>query len=610
MLPHRRSTLTFLRQTDENSAPIQQKWEETSTVKYSRSLTPKSSGNAPRSQRRLKRYLSLGTAEKNKTTGDENAAPKSVNNFVQRRHRGIEAKAWSATKKPPTPNYRQNRRLVKRNTIGAPSRSSSRVLQFGPECSEDTTENAFTRGTPVSSSTRTSRVRNALTKDSPTATPTQNRRRSSGAFMVDVRKRKVIDASPSAGNFAPGHLTSDTFSDLESMALSNVKLMLHLRYSGGDIPQDHPLFNLDRIDPAGWDTAMRQFNSMERTADKVRQVVLFQNCIRAISTRCAELHGGTAAGADMLLPALIYVLMNSNIDDLTGLYKQLRSARPSAVAKFYNRSQLEPVLARMDLKTLRSAWTQVQQDANIDNEASDCDEDFNIELEDLQPETTAQADKVLVLGDETAIRRRMSKVSPHVCRNDIIIQIMSIVRHEGRRNDRDQQLFHSLQNHGILMSCGQICYILTLFESALRFLISTGLTCVLRNESELQQHEQPNEKSDRSGPDIILCTKGSVADSDLVMRHCFLKSKALQCYYHPDGFRKTLLRFYSQHNKGKAGNVDHILKIYKGRERTMFTKLHQKYQAIFFKDLPALTSRKDAARSVRKAKLQRSVTRG
>lgn len=440
MLPHRRSTLTFLRQTDENSTPVQQKWEDTSAVKYSRSLTPTSARNTPRTQHRLKRYLSLGGADdddKNGNANDENAAPKSANNnnFVQRRqHRGVEAKSWSAAKKPPTPNYRHTRRLVKRNTIGAPTRSSSRVLQFGPECCPQnaTTGSPFARGTPVSSSARTPRMRNASMKDTPTPTSTPNRRRSSGAFMVDVRKRKVIDASPTAASFAPGYLTSDTFSDLESKALSNVKLMLHLRYSGGDIPQDHPLFNLERIDPAGWDKAMRQFNSMERTGDNVRQVVLFQNCIRAISTRCAELHGGTAAGADMLLPALIYVLMNSNVDDLTGLYKQLRSARPSAVAKFYNRSQLEPVLARMDLKTLRSAWTQVQQDASIDSEASGGGgEDYNIELEDLQPESStgttaaaAKADEVLVLGDETAIRRRMSKVSPHVCRNDIIIQIM------------------------------------------------------------------------------------------------------------------------------------------------------------------------------------------
>ena len=36
--------------------------------------------------------------------------------------------------------------------------------------------------------------------------------------------------------------------------------------------QDHPLFQLECIDPAGWDTAIRQLNSTEQTADPLRQV--------------------------------------------------------------------------------------------------------------------------------------------------------------------------------------------------------------------------------------------------------------------------------------------------------------------------------------------------
>ena len=41
---------------------------------------------------------------------------------------------------------------------------------------------------------------------------------------------------------------------------------------------------------------------------------------------------------------------------------------------------------------------------------------------------------------------------------------------------------------------------------------------------------------------------------------------------------QALLRFYNKHNKGKAGNVDHILKLYRGREREMFTKV-RRFQA-------------------------------
>jgi hypothetical protein len=47
-------------------------------------------------------------------------------------------------------------------------------------------------------------------------------------------------------------------------------------------------------------------------------------------------------------------------------------------------------------------------------------------------------------------------------------------------------MYQSLQNSGVLMSCGQVCFVVTLFESALRFLITTGLTTVLRGESELE----------------------------------------------------------------------------------------------------------------------------
>ena len=39
------------------------------------------------------------------------------------------------------------------------------------------------------------------------------------------------------------------------------------------------------------------------------------------------------------------------------------------------------------------------------------------------------------------------------------------------------------------MSCGQVTYTLTLLESALRFLLTSGLTTVLRDESRLD-HEQ------------------------------------------------------------------------------------------------------------------------
>ena len=63
----------------------------------------------------------------------------------------------------------------------------------------------------------------------------------------------------------------------------------------------------------------------------------------------------------MLLPALIYTLVNCKVGDLVALYKNLRSVRPSAAAKYYNQSQLEHALGRMDLQTLRDAWTQVSE---------------------------------------------------------------------------------------------------------------------------------------------------------------------------------------------------------------------------------------------------------
>ena len=72
--------------------------------------------------------------------------------------------------------------------------------------------------------------------------------------------------------------------------------------------------------------------------------------------------------------------------------------------------------------------------------------------------------------------------------------MQDVVRTEGRgsgkrgggRGKQQTELYHSLQNHGILLSCGQICYILTLFESSLRYLITQGLTTVLRHELELE----------------------------------------------------------------------------------------------------------------------------
>mmetsp|Transcript_29670 Transcript_29670/g.43982 ORF Transcript_29670/g.43982 Transcript_29670/m.43982 type:complete len:574 (+) Transcript_29670:225-1946(+) len=572
MLPHRRTTLTFLSQTAPNSpAPVVKNWDDSPGISFSRrgsridfSKTP------PRRSRKPALFLNTNENDEN----SENAAPSQRNS---------KRRLFSARKK--TPSYRRARRLVKRNTVGASSATHRQRSTFASTPLSERLIALDSPSTPHSSSSKRSGSRSTS-------------RRSSGTFMVNIAKRKVIDASPSSKR-AFDNLAADTFSELESQTLAAVKSMLHLRYEG-NIPQEHPLFELDRIDPAGWDTALHQINSIEDDTDNVRQVIIFQNCLKAISKRCSELYGG-AAGADMLLPALIYVIMSSNVKDVIQLFKNLRSARPSAVARHYNQHHLEAALSKMDLKTLQDTWTAVKGDDCLDagSTMEHEDDEFNI--------TEADFDGgVLQLGDDTAIRRRRSMFAPTVCRNDIVMQIMNVVRNGESSKGRQLELYHGLQNHGILMSCGQICYILTSFESSLRFLLTSGLTTVLRAEAELEKSEQGSQSE---GPDLILCTKGGVNDAELVLRHCLLKSKALQCFYDPAGSKQMLLSFYAQHNPSKAKNVDHILKIYAGRERQMFTKLHQKYQTAIFQNILAAPTRKATARTSRKARLTRRATR-
>ena len=265
MLPHRRSTLTFLRQADESRAPVQRTFEDSPGIKFTRrqSFTVNSFPTTPPRGRTGRRNFSLGASsgdnDENHFGGGSSAASSGGRN-----------RQWGSARKQATKYlYRHTRRLVKRNTIGAPS-AATRLLNENswnglragvltpPSSRQKLTKSAMAststrrqrdtfphtagcaRRLHSSPSTPSATQKNAGVKATTESSVRQlRRRRSSGAFMVDVEKRKVIDASPGnlAQSFGAGRLTSDTFSTLESRALSNVRRMLQNRYSGGDIPQ-------------------------------------------------------------------------------------------------------------------------------------------------------------------------------------------------------------------------------------------------------------------------------------------------------------------------------------------------------------------------------------
>ena len=321
MLKHRRrSTLTFLGGQGTQSKTTT-RWEDRENfVTFRNQRTPTQSSNS-------KANVTLDT--------DENAVPISNSRRSTPRRSLKKANRPKRDSSIPT-NYRQRRRLVKRNTIGAPSAPSQTFAELNrtPKAVKerilsDTPWNSLQTGASTSSNQR---------KETP------SRRRSSGAFLVDVSKRKVVQASSAIDASSQKAFRNETsFSELERRTLLSTKQMLQLRYSGGDIPQDHPLFSFDKIDPGGWDTALQQLNAIMRTDDNLKQVILFQNCIRSINKRCTELNNGPT-GADSLLPALIYTVLNSKIPDLIGLYRTLRLPRASAVAKYYNQAHLETAL--------------------------------------------------------------------------------------------------------------------------------------------------------------------------------------------------------------------------------------------------------------------------
>jgi hypothetical protein len=177
----------------------------------------------------------------------------------------------------PTPSYRDARRLVKRNTVAGPSSSCTNVIGSPQRALFGDSSNAITIAAAATTTTTTTSSSGSAGggDDVPaagvgqaTAQPTesqqhagtvavegavlaaaapesarsvsrqqqqkqqrkhhQHRRSSSaGGFMMpNVAKRKVIDASSPAkvaeAFFAPGHLTSDTFTELESRALVRV----------------------------------------------------------------------------------------------------------------------------------------------------------------------------------------------------------------------------------------------------------------------------------------------------------------------------------------------------------------------------------------------------
>lgn len=83
------------------------------------------------------------------------------------------------------------------------------------------------------------------------------------------------------------------------------------------------------------------------------------------------------------------------------------------------------ILLAFTASWLTATHNQVKSDVSTENAGTDDDDDddtdldvFNIGQDDLQK------DGALVLGDTKAIRRRMSKISPNICRNEIIMQIM------------------------------------------------------------------------------------------------------------------------------------------------------------------------------------------
>ena len=354
MLPHRRTTMTFLREPDDmgEEPAVQRRFDDSAPIVFTRrqsfaAIPPRS--NRPKIEQVKKPKLFLNTGE-----NDENDAGAS------NRRRSSNRRKFG-TKKKKTPLYRQQRRLVKRNTIGAPSThsqmfaslASTPVEERDARCGEKSW-NSIRDGTVTLKKQHSKPPTPVSSRRAASSRQSSLSRRGSSSFIVDVAKRKVIDANAatSAANTPNYSTDGSTFTDLERRTLVSVKKMLQLRYHGAVIPQEHPLFSIERIDPACWDTAINELNkvSVETSSESNEQLaekaVVFQNCLRCISVRCTELHEG-AAGADMLLPALIFVLMNSAVDDIVGLYQSLHKVRPNVVARHYNEKCLEATLVRV-----------------------------------------------------------------------------------------------------------------------------------------------------------------------------------------------------------------------------------------------------------------------
>lgn len=58
---------------------------------------------------------------------------------------------------------------------------------------------------------------------------------------------------------------------------------------------------------------------------------------------------------------------------------------------------------------------------------------------------------------------------------------------------------------------------------------------------------------------------------------CVCAFSSIETHEKQLAFKKRLVDFYAKHNPSKVGEVDRTLEAYKGREETLFAKLHEKY---------------------------------